>query len=241
MPSAMPRNNDSEPSVTISGGRFSLVISTAFSIPARHPNSRAAPTAAGIGHPPSRHRTPSTTAERPIMDPTDKSIPPVIMIGVIASASKPNSTLNRTTSKKFDSVKKFSPIAAKIASSIARASASTHSPLGKQISRHGLRWLSTNDFCMFPRTNEPRTHRNRRQNYPALDRPFPMRTEPQERQRRTDHAQQQQSQQHSGNRAAPSRNRHATDHRRRDHLQFQSDSRIARNLMEAHRVEHRGE
>ena len=55
------------------------------------------------------------------------------MIGVIASASNPNSTLSRTTSKKFASVKKFSPIAAKIASSTASASASTHSPLGKQM------------------------------------------------------------------------------------------------------------
>ena len=111
MPSAMPRNSDSEPSVTISGGRFSLVISTAFSSPATHPNTSAAPAAAGIGQPPSRHSTPNTTAESPMMEPTDKSIPPVIMIGVIASASKPSSTLNRTTSKKFDSVKKFSPIA----------------------------------------------------------------------------------------------------------------------------------
>ena len=124
-----------------------------------------------------------------MMEPTDKSIPPVIMIGVIASASKPSSTLNRTTSKKFDSVKKFSPIAAKIPSSIARARASTHSPLGKQTSRHGLRWLSTNDFCMFPRTDPHRIHRNRRQNDPALDRTLPIRAEPQERQRGADHAQ----------------------------------------------------
>ena len=36
------------------------------------------------------------------------------MIGVSASASSPSSTLRRTTSKKFDSVKKFSPIAAKM-------------------------------------------------------------------------------------------------------------------------------
>ena len=115
MPSAMPRNSESEPSVTISGGRFSLVISTAFSSPAAHPNTSAAPAAAGIGQPPSRHSTPNTTAESPMIEPTDRSIPPVIMIGVIASASKPNSTLRRTTSKKFASVKKFSPIAAKIA------------------------------------------------------------------------------------------------------------------------------
>src|SRR4029077_19270176 len=121
-------------------------------------------------------------------------------------ASRPNSTLRRTTSKKVDSVKKFSPIAAKIASSSARASASTHSPLGKQFSRHGLRSLSTNDVCMFSRTDADRVHGDRRQNNSAFDRPFPIRTEPQKRQRRADHAQEQQPQQRSRNRAAPSRN-----------------------------------
>ena len=57
--------------------------------------------AAAIGQPPSRHNTPNTTAESPMIEPTDRSMPPVIMIGVIASASSPNSTLKRTTSKKF--------------------------------------------------------------------------------------------------------------------------------------------
>ena len=111
---------------------FSRVISTAFSAPPAQPSSSAAPAAAAIGQPPSRQSAPNTTAESPMMEPTDRSIPPVIMIGVSASASRPNSTLRRTTSKKFASVKKFSPIAAKMASSAASASASTHSPFGKQ-------------------------------------------------------------------------------------------------------------
>src|ERR1035437_5556664 len=168
----MPRNSESEPSVTISGGRFNLVIRPAFNSPARHPDSSAAPAAAAIGQPPSRHRTPNTTAESPMMEPTDKSIPPVIMIGVSASASSPSSTLKRTTSKKFDHVKKFSPMEAKMASSTTRASASTDSPLGKQISRHVLRWLSANDVRMFPRTDAHGVHRNRRQDDSALDRPL---------------------------------------------------------------------
>src|ERR1035437_4158965 len=185
----MPRNSESEPRVTISGGRLRRVIRTAFSSPASHPNSSAAPAAAAIGQPPSRHNTPKTTAESPMMEPTDKSMPPVIMIGVSASASNPSSTLRRTTSKKFDRVKKFSPMRAKMAISTARASASTHSPLGKQMSRHGLRWLSANDVRMFPRTDAHGVHRNRRQDDAALDRPLPIRAKPQECQRRADHAQ----------------------------------------------------
>src|ERR1035441_9289569 len=215
----MPRNRESEPRVTISGGRFSFVISTAFSDPARHPNSSAAPAAAATGQPPSRHSTPNTTAASPMMEPTDKSIPPVIIIGVSASASRPSSTLKRTTSKKFDPVKKFSPITAKIASSAARARTSTHSPLGKQISRHRLRSFRTGDVCMLSRANPHRVHRNRRQNDATLDRPLPICAEPQERQRRADYAQKQQPQQHSPNRAAPSRYRHAAHYRRGDHFQ----------------------
>src|ERR1035438_6362547 len=44
----MPRNSESEPRVTISGGRLSLVISTAFSPPARHPKPSAAAAAVAL-------------------------------------------------------------------------------------------------------------------------------------------------------------------------------------------------
>src|ERR1019366_2687778 len=227
----MPRNRESEPRVTISGGRFSFVISTAFSDPARHPNSSAAPAPPPTGQPPSRHSTPNTTAASPMMEPTDKSIPPVIIIGVSASASKPSSTLRRTTSKKFDQVKKFSPMAANMASSTASASASTHSPLGNQTSRHGLCWLS-----MFPRADADRVQRNRRQNDGALHCPLPIRAESQEGQRRADHAQQQHSQQRSGHGAAPANNGHAADYHGGDHFQFQPDPGVARDLQEARLV-----
>src|ERR1022692_1261066 len=173
-----------------------------------------------MGHPPSRHSPPNTTAESPMTEPTDKSMPPVTMIGVSASASSPSSTLRRTTSKKFDRVKKFSPMAAKMAISTARASASTHSPLGKQTSRHGLRWLSMlprtaahRGFAgiaapsVFARTDANRVQRNRRQNDAAFDGPLPIGAEPQKRQRGTDQAQQQHAQQRAANGAAPSCNR----------------------------------
>src|ERR1017187_6708889 len=277
----MPRNSESEPRVTISGGRLSLVISTAFNPPARHPKSSAAPAAAAMGHPPSRQSPPNTTAESPMTEPTDRSIPPVIMMGVSASASRPSSTLRRTTSKKFARVKKFSPTAAKTAISVARASASIHSPLGKQISRQGLRWLN-----MVPRIatrrvaariaarrafariaayggaariaahdvvartpacrdsagmDAYRVQRDRRQNDPAFDGPLPIGAEPQKRQRGTDQAQQQHAEQRAANGAAASRNRHAAHYHRGDHFQLQPDPGVARNLQEAHRVEHGGE
>ena len=91
-----------------------------------------------MGNPQSRQAAPKTTAASPIIEPTDKSIPPVIMTGVSASASSPSSTLSRMTSKKLPQEKKFSPSTAKAAISTARAASSTHSLLGNQRSRQCL-------------------------------------------------------------------------------------------------------
>ncbi len=66
---------------------------------------------------------PKTTAERPISDPTDRSMPPLVITGVSATASRPISTLSRSTSKALASVKKFVPITAKTATSTTRIAA----------------------------------------------------------------------------------------------------------------------
>src|ERR1051325_7812616 len=47
-------------------------------------------------------------------DPTDRSMPPVKITGVMASASKPISTDSLTTSKAFPVVAKFVPVRAKM-------------------------------------------------------------------------------------------------------------------------------
>ena len=82
--------------------------------------SRAAPRRRS-GSPPSRHAAPKTTAASPIIEPTERSMPPVIITGVSASASSPSSTLSRTTSKKLAVVKKLGASAEKAAISSASA------------------------------------------------------------------------------------------------------------------------
>src|SRR6185295_14253897 len=152
-----------------------------------------------------------------------------------AKASSPSSTLRRTTSKKLASVKKFSPIAAKIASSTAKASASTHSPLGKQISRQLLRSLS-----MLTRPHAHGIHRYRCQNDAAFDGALPICAEAQECERGADHAQKQESEQRPPDRTAPPGDGDPAHHRGGDHLKFQPNARIAGNLLKAYRVEHGG-
>jgi len=64
-------------------------------------------------------------------------MPPVMMIGVITSASSPTSTLRRVTSKAFEAERKFSPVRLKTAHSTKMTTSRTHSLFGKRRSRHG--------------------------------------------------------------------------------------------------------
>ena len=73
----------------------------------------------------SRQAAPNITAASPIIAPTDRSIPPVTRIGVIATARSPTSTLRRVTSKKLPSVAKFGASAVKTTISSAMAPTST--------------------------------------------------------------------------------------------------------------------
>src|SRR3984957_16928735 len=116
---AKPRKRENDPSVTISGGIRSRVMSSEFNPPQAAPTHNAAPAAVAGEHPPSRQVLPKITAHKPSSEPMDRSIPPVRITGVCASASKPSGTLRRETSKKFPAVKKFFPEIEKIAISAA--------------------------------------------------------------------------------------------------------------------------
>ncbi len=66
MPSAMPRNSESDPSVTISGGSSSRAMSTAFSAPPAAPTSkREQHGRSGSASCQSREAAPKTTADEP--------------------------------------------------------------------------------------------------------------------------------------------------------------------------------
>src|SRR5688572_15218379 len=131
MPSAMPRNSDSVPSVTMSGGIPSRATSAALSAPPAVPAARLISAATPTGRFQSRWARPKTTAASPIIAPTDRSMPPVTITGVRAIASRPNSTLSRVSSKKLPMLAKFGAIAENSAISATTASRRIHSLLGK--------------------------------------------------------------------------------------------------------------
>src|SRR5919198_1583822 len=224
MPSARPRKSDSDPSVTMSGGMSSAEINAAFRTPPAHPASKATAAAAPIGRLQSRYAAPKTTAARPIMAPTDRSIPPVTRIGVIATASRPTSTLRRITSKRFDGVAKFGADAANRTASI--PSAARRIRLGTGERRPGNARARGVDG-------------HGRQNDRALQRALPLRAHAEERQRRPDGAEQRHAEHRARQRAAAAGNRRASDDDRSDHFHFEPDAGVARNLIEPNRVQQR--
>jgi hypothetical protein len=82
MASAMPRNSESDPSVTMSGGSFSRVMSSAFNASGEpHADRERGRTAAGMCQ---SRAAPKTTADR--LAPRRRTIDaPVMRIGVRAS------------------------------------------------------------------------------------------------------------------------------------------------------------
>src|SRR5271170_5533195 len=189
MPSAIPRNMEKVPRVTIKGGRFRREIAMAFNPPPRHPARSAAPAAAGSGKCQSCQAAPKMTAASAIMEPTERSMPPVTITGVMATASRPSSTLKRVTSKKLLPVKKFWEMVENTATSASSASNRTHSPLGNKRSRHGLCAAGGKAVSMLSRTGTQTVDGHRSQNDRALYGAFPIGADAEECERRADRAQ----------------------------------------------------
>ena len=148
------------------------VIKAPFKPPAAAPSTSVTHAAASTGSPASRHNLPKTTADKPINEPTDKSIPPPTITGVSATASKPSSTLSRTTSKTFLTVKKFVPIVANTANS--RAKSATSTPCGPS---HFATPCVDPDAVAIGSLASPveGVGRHREQNHEPLDGFFPLR------------------------------------------------------------------
>ena len=229
----------------MSGGMPSRAMSSAFSAPPapRRPAGATA-AAAGIGSPQSRHAAPNTTAASPIIAPTDRSMPPVMMTGVSAMASRPSSTLRRVISKKLPTVAKFGATRARRARSRRPAPTSRiDSPLRNRASRrrHAARrdrlrprraraadrrsasiataarmmapWIARSQYALTPRNV-------------SAGPIAPSRTTPSTV---------------PAMRAAPAGDRGAADDDGGDDLHLEAEAGVARNLVEADRVEQRGE
>src|SRR6185503_4038632 len=189
-PSARPRKSENDPSVTMSAGMRRRVISVAFSSPASPPIPSVATAATAIGRWASRHSLPNSTAERPMREPTDRSMPPVTITGVIASARRPISALSRTISPLFASPQKLRPRIEKTTVSATIRITSTPSWLRRSFRTQGG-WSVCGKACAnissLPQIN--RIGRHGDQDNCALDRLLPVRLRLEEHQRGGDRAQ----------------------------------------------------
>ena len=210
--SARPRKSENVPSVTISGGRRSPVMSAAFNPPASAPMTSVHAAATGTGRPASRHSLPNRIAHSPSSEPTDRSMPPVRMIGVIASASRPISTEWRTMSNSDcpanRSCRRADQTLRPRAYEVESATSSAMQPASRIVScREQAMAFSMPDWsirdsssdvrhqrfiCFFPASQAIR--HDGQQDDRALNRFLPIRLDVQMRQRRADAREQQQAQ-----------------------------------------------
>src|SRR5215831_5109708 len=237
-PSAMPRNNDRVPSVTMSGGNLRRAMSAALSAPPAIPMRNVAPTATDNGKPTSCHRNPNATAARPIIDPTERSIPPVTMIGVSASASRPISTLRRVISNAFPDVAKLWPASPNTMHSTRMTTTSTHSC--SRMSRATSGRVSAGDnsaseWTVMRQTGEHRIGDERRQNDQTLNCLFPKGTDADVCQYRADRPEQQDADHRTRDVSPPPGDRRSADDDGRDSSKLETYAGIARNCVEANR------
>ena len=83
------------PSVAISGGTRKRVMMTPLTKPAKVPTTSPRPIATGSGRPMFFQNTPIRIAVMPRIEPTDRSMPPVMMTKVMMIAISPTSVISR--------------------------------------------------------------------------------------------------------------------------------------------------
>src|SRR5659263_88378 len=89
MMSEVPLSSIIMPSVAMNGGTRSLVMARPDKQPDSAPMARAQTMPSGMGNPRLTMNTPAITAQNVISTPTDRSMPEVMMMKVLAMASTP--------------------------------------------------------------------------------------------------------------------------------------------------------
>src|SRR5258705_120149 len=113
---AGPAESASVARVAMSGGTLKRVMMKPLMRPASHPAPTARTMATGRANPTFFQNTPTRIAERPSIDPTERSMPPVTITKVMVSATRPTSAIRRPWLRRLSAVKKRSDWAARTAS-----------------------------------------------------------------------------------------------------------------------------
>src|SRR5204863_8682244 len=187
-----------------------------------------------------RQSQPSPIPARPIIEPTERAMPPVTMIRVSASASSPISTPSLVISNAFPDVAKLCPAIPNTRHSTAITTSSTHSLLGNSRSASGAfaaasaggDGAATEDTAMSFEPGERRVGDQRGEDDEPLDRLRPEWTDADVRHRGADRAEQQHADQRAEHGAAATRDRRAADDDRGDSRELEAEPCVARHRVE---------
>src|SRR5580658_6472545 len=177
------------------------------------------------------------TAVRPTRDPTDRSMPPVMMTGVSAIESSPSSTLNLSTSKKFVQPKNHRATKENRTDSAIKAARSQRSPL---LRLEGPRSPATGDkrnFSGLFTIAACHVDRDRDEDDGALNCVLPVRADAEECETCADRAEQDDSEDGAEHGSRAARDRCTADDHGGDHLHLEAEPCVAGDLMEPDGVE----
>src|SRR5438552_828223 len=199
----------------MSGGTLKRVMMRPFRRPANPPAPTARTMAIGRANPTFFQNTPTRIAERPSIEPTDRSMPPVTITKVMVSATRPTSDIRRPWLRRLSAVKKRSDCAA-------RTTSATTTSTARIVSCRSSR---RRDRAMGRSSEGPaapgHVGEHRYKDQEAEDRLQPVGGNIQEDEGGADGGEEDGGERRADDRAGPAQDRDAADHRGRDHVELE--------------------
>src|SRR2546425_115649 len=199
----------------MSGGTLKRVMMRPFTRPASPPAPTASTMATGRANPTFFQNTPTRIAERPSIEPTERSMPPVTITKVMVSATRPTSDIRRPWLRRLSAVKKRSDCAARTTSATTTSTARIVSCRSSRRRDRGMGRSSEGPAA----PGHVGEHRHKDQE--AEDRLQPVGGNIQEDEGGADGGEEDGGERRADDRAGPAQDRDAADHRGRDHVELE--------------------
>src|SRR6267143_622319 len=210
----------------MSGGTLKRVMMRPFTRPASPPAPTARTMATGSANPTFFQNKPTRITERPSIEPTERSMPPVTITKVMVSATRPTSAIRRPWLRRLSAVKKRSDCAA-------RTTSATTTSTARIVSCRSSR---RRDRDMGRSSEGPaapgHVGEHRGEDQEPEDRLQPVGGNVHEDEGGADGGEEDCGERRADDRAGPAQDRDAADHRGRDHVELE----VGRN---GHRSEER--
>src|SRR5438552_3122288 len=199
----------------MSGGTLKRVMMKPLMRPPSPPALTARTMATGRANPTFFQNTPTRIAERPSIEPTERSMPPVTITKVMVSATRPTSAISRPWLRRLSAVKKRSDCAARTTSATTTSTARIVSCRSSRRRERAMGRSSEGPAA------PGHVGEHRHEDQEAEDRLQPVGGNVQEDEGGPDGGEEDCGERRANDRAGPAQDGNAPDHRGRDHIQLE--------------------